>query len=215
MTQKSDTRDKKSLILAATARLLSTKGIQACGFENIAEEAGLSRQLIRYYYADLDALMADLCDHLAGTYRDILVTGIPELGDVNRLDFFLDFFFGISQDYPMPDHLEAYDAMVAYSVAAPALKQRMCDQYKILGQVIAHELAIMHPQLKGSACDELSFLFVSAMHAHWSFVASLGHSRDHGHLARHAFSAVIASYLARAPSPPVIERPWSKTAEER
>ncbi len=38
-----------------------------------------------------------------------------------------------------------------------------------------------YPQLGGRQCEELSFLFVSMMHAHWSFVATLGYSRDHSH----------------------------------
>lgn len=210
MSNSDQARDKKTQILNATATLLSQRGLQALSFENVADEAGLSRQLVRYYYADLELLMVDLCDHLANGYREILVTGIVEAGNVERLNFFLDFFFDLAEAHPMPVNLETYDAMIAYSVGSKALRDRMCDQYKTLGQVMTHELAIAYPELNDAACEELSFMFVSMMHAHWSFVASLGHSRQHSVLARAAFGRLIDSYVRDAPTAPVIERPWSR-----
>lgn len=179
-------------------------------FENVALEAGLSRQLIRYYYSTLDELIVDLCDHLGNLYREMLVNGIVDVGQVERLDFFLDFFFDLADGHPMPVNLETYDAMVAYSVGSDRLRDRMCDQYRTLGQVIVHELAIAHPELGGAACEELSFIFVSMMHAHWSFVASLGHSRDHSRLARRAFDRLIRSYIEDSSDVPLIEKPWSR-----
>ncbi|MCB1343516.1 MAG: TetR/AcrR family transcriptional regulator [Pseudooceanicola sp.] len=204
--------DRKAQILTAAARLVSTRGVQALSFENVAGEAGLSRQLVRYYYADLDSLIVDLCDHLAATYRDILLAGIPQVGKVGRLDFFLDFFFDLAEGHPMPGNLEAYDTLIAWSVGNPKLRGRMCDQYRTLGHVVVHELAIAHPQLDMAACEELSFLFVSAMHAHWSFVASLGYSREHGKLARRAIDRLIRSYLDEAPVERAMEKPWAREA---
>lgn len=203
---------KKIQILNAAAKLMSNRGIQGFSFENVADEAGLSRQLVRYYYSDLDTLIVDLCDHLANIYREMLVAGIVEVGEVGRLAFFLDFFFDLAEGHPMPINLEAYDAMIAYSVGSEALRDRMCDQYKTLGQVIVHELAIAYPELNGSACEELSFMFVSMMHAHWSFVASLGYSRQHSRLARKAIERLIESYVRDAPTAPLIERPWARGA---
>ncbi len=206
--KREQTAERKAQILGAAAGLISTRGVQALSFEAVAQEAGLSRQLVRYYYADLDALICGLCDHLAAGYRDLLIAGIIDLREVERLDFFLDFFFDLAEGRPMPGNLEAYDAMVAWSVGSTPLRERMCAQYRVLGQVMVHELAIAHPQLPMPACEELSFLFVSTMHAHWSFVASLGHSREHGRLARKAMDRLIRSYLADAE--PAMTGPWAR-----
>lgn len=210
MTTRDPSAEKKPQILAAAATLVSTRGLQALSFENVANEAGLSRQLVRYYYADVDALIVELCDYLANTYREILLSGIVQVGKVERLDFFLDFFFDLAAGHPMPGNLEAYDALIAYSVGSERLRNRMCDQYRTLGHVVVHELAIAHPELGVTACEELSFLFVSMMHAHWSFVASLGYSREHGRLARKAIDRLIRSYLDEAPVAPVMEKPWAR-----
>lgn len=203
---------KKAQILLAAAELLTRRGLQALSFESVAKEAGLSRQLVRYYFDDLDALVVALCDYFGNAYRETLIHGIVEIGKVERLDFFLDFFFDLLPEFPMPDHLEAYDAMFAYSVGCAEAADRMCGQYKTLGQVVAHEIEIAYPQLKGAACEELSFLFVSMMHAHWSFVGSLKYSRAHGRLARRAIDRLIRSYVADAGDVPTMERPWARDA---
>ena len=204
------TQDKKSQILIAAASVLSKSGVQSLSFESIAYEAGLSRQLVRYYYSSIDTLIADVCDFLGNIYQQILIAGIVDLKEVERLNFFLDFFFNLADGHPMPDYLEAYDAMVAYSVGSPELKDRMCERYYTLGRVMVHELAIAHPELEAAACEELSFMFVSMMHAHWSFVASLGYSRQHNRLARKAIDRLIQSYLNDTSDVPLIDRPWSR-----
>ena len=201
-------QDRKTQILRAATQLIKDRGLQALSFEAVAAEVGLSRQLVRYYFTDLDMLIVALCDHLGTGYREILVAGIVQVSQVQRLGFFLDFFFDLADGHPMPDNLEVYDSLLAYAVGSDDLKTRLCDQYKTLGQVIVHELAIAHPELEGQACEELSFLFVSMMHAHWSFVASLGYSRDHSRLTRNAVDRLIASYISDPAKAPLVERPW-------
>lgn len=210
MSNGDQSQDRKAHILKATTKILNEKGLQGLSFESVANEAGLSRQLVRYYFSDLDMLMSELCDYLGNVYREMLVAGIVDIGQVERLRFFLDFLFDLAEEYRIPANLETYDAMVAYAVGSNQVKERMCTKYKTLGQVIAQELAIAHPELDGPSCEELSFLFVSMMHAHWSFVASLGFSRQHSQVMRNAIDRLIASYIKDTTPSPRIERPWSQ-----
>ena len=202
--------ERKLQILRSATALIRDRGLQAMSFENLASQSGLSRQLIRYYFPDQETLIVELCDFLANEYRELLISGIVRMAQVERLGFFLDFFFDLASDHPMPDNMEVYDSFLAFAVGSDPLKTRLCDQYTTLGRVVAHELAIAYPELKGHACEELSFIFVSMMHAHWSFVASLGFSRDHGRVSRKAMERLIASYRADAPHVPLVERPWSR-----
>ncbi len=210
MKQADQPPDKKTQILDAAAHLLRVQGAQALSFENIAKEADLSRQLIRYYFSDLEDLIVELCNYLAKGYRDLLVAGVVNVGQVERLQFFLDFFFDLADGHPMPANLEVYDTLIAYSVGSDRLRENMCGQYSVLGQVMIHELAIAHPELDGKACEELSFLFVSMMHSHWSFVASLGYAREHSLLTRKAIDRLIASYIDDEVFVPVMGNPWSR-----
>ena len=196
MNHENPSLDRRAHILKATTKLLNEKGLQGFSFESVAKEAGLSRQLLRYYFSDLDHLVSELSDHLGNVYREALVEGIVEVRQVERLDFFMDFLFDLTDEFRMPDNLKVYDALIAYSVGSVQVKERMRAQYKTLGQVIAQELAIAHPTLNGPSCEELSFLFVSMMHAHWSFVASLGFSRQQSKVTRGAIERLINAYLS-------------------
>lgn len=204
------TQNKKHQILDAATRVLRVDGLQAFSFESVANEAGLSRQLVRYYYADLGSLMLELCGHLQKVYQDVITAGIVEVDEVGRLDFFLDFLFGLSESHPMPDNLEVYDAFFAFAVGSAQLRDRLREKYMTLGQVIVHELAVAHPKLDHAAYQELSFLIVSMMHAHWSYVATLGFSPDHNRLARRAVDRLIESYLNGLPTDVSTENPWSR-----
>ncbi len=203
-------QDKRNRILAATTAVIRDSGLQALSFESVAREAGVSRQLVRYYFPDLDQLITAVCDDLANGYRDTVIAGIVKVDKVDRLGFFLDFFFELADGHPMPDNLEAYDSLLAYAVGSERVRDRLCDQYNTLGKVISHELAITYPNLDGHASDELSYLFVSMMHAHWSFVASLGYAQDHGQLMRRAIDRLIESYMKD--SSRTAEKPWSRDA---
>lgn len=210
MNRRDAERDKRTQILLAVAELIRDHGIQAISFERIAKQAGLSRQLLRYYFTDQDKIIVDLCDFLANRYRERLIAGIVDLGQSKRLDFFLDFFFDLAEGHPMPDDLEVYDSLVAYAVGSGAMKERLCGQYLTLGQVVGHELAIAYPELEGRLCEELSFLFVSMMHAHWSFVATLGYSRDHSRLTRRAIDRLIESYITDRTPVTGLAQPWAR-----
>ena len=210
MASHDQSQEKKIQILKAATNVLTEKGLQGLSFESVANEAGLSRQLLRYYFTDLDMLVSELCDYLGNVYRELLVAGIVEVGEVERLRFFFDFLFDLAEEHRMPANLEAYDAMVAYSVGSEIVNERLSAQYQTLGQVISQELAIAHTELDSPACEELSFIFVSMMHAHWSFVASLGYSRQHSQVIRNAIDRLIASYIDDEPSRPRIKSPWTK-----
>ena len=202
--------DRRTQILQAATRVLKDSGVQALSFEAVAREGNVSRQLVRYYFADLDALIVALCEYLGNGYRDMLVNGILKVGQVERLPFFLDFFFDLADGNPMPDNLEAYDSLLAFAVGSDALRERLCGQYLTLGQVVVHELAIAYPDMDRHACEELSFIFVAMMHANWSFVATLGYAQDHGRVMRKAIDRLIASYAAEAEHVPMIEKPWTR-----
>lgn len=206
------TTDKKVIVLDGATIVLRERGLQALSFENIANQTGLSRQLIRYYYPDLERLMIDLCDHLAASYREILVIGVQEIGQVHRLDLFLDFFFGVNDRYPMPDNLEVYDAFFAFAVGSSELRDRLCGVYEMLGHVFLHELSIAHPDLQDYVCQELSFIFVSMMHAHWSYVATLGYSDEHGRISRDALGRLIESHVVHPAPAPATQQTWRRSS---
>lgn len=203
--------DKRQQIVQAAFSVAMTQGVQALRFDVIAGEAGLSRQLIRYYFDGNEALMVALCDHLADAYRQALISGAARIDDKKRLDFFFDFYFDLLEDQRKPRDDQAYDAVFAIATGSPAVRKNLQTQYGLLGQVLSHEIQISYPDLAPQDCLELSYLFVCLMYGHWKMVATLGYAEDHRYISRRAIDRLIHSYVQKSHPASGRIRPWSES----
>lgn len=202
--------DKKAALVEVAFEILQNGGLQALSFSTIAKTAGLSRQLVRYYFDDMEALMVALCDHLASAYRAAMIAGVVEREDSQRLEFFLDFYFDLVENPRKPRDDSAFDACLSFAAGSPAVRENLRSQYGLLGQVVSHEVQLQHPQMRSEHAMELSYLFVCLMYGHWKMVASLGYSEEHKVISRKAMSRLIASYVAHPDAPSGQSQAWSK-----
>jgi AcrR family transcriptional regulator len=193
---------KPEIVEAAFSAILKN-GLPLISYDLIAQEADMSRQLIRHYFPDPVELMVAVCDRLAAAYRDCLMKGILNAQSPTRLKTFLDFYFDFlsDRDLAKPVDDNVYDAMFALASTHPGIRQNLHDQYNLLQYTIAHEVQVSHPQLNQKACLELGYLFVSLMYGHWKMVATLGFSRSHNAVTRAAVDRLIDSYVERYDDP--------------
>src|SRR5690606_26793894 len=80
-------------IVAGAIKAIGRFGLPLPSYDLIAEEADMSRQLIRHYFPDSETLMVAVCDGLAAAYKDLLAKGILAAESTERLPMFLDFYF--------------------------------------------------------------------------------------------------------------------------
>ncbi len=208
---------RKPEIVAGAIAALNKHGLSMISFDLIADEADMSRQLIRHYFPDTEALMVAVCDGLAAVYKDALMRGILATKATERLPMFLDFYFDLlgdkdpakdpAREFAKPRDDAAYDAMLSVATGCAAVRRNLHDQYQLLQMTIAHEVQISNPTLPQSACREIGFLFVSLMYGHWKMVATLGFSEDHNRVTRAAVDRLIASYVAHYDDPDRAEAP--------
>lgn len=185
---------KRARIVEAAFAVLMKSGLPPLSFDAIANEAGVSRQLVRYYFESAEDLMVELCDRLADSYRQALIDNAARLDDSNRLEMFLDFYFDILDGAPKPKDDQAYDAMMSLATGSARIRTNLRGQYTLLGQVLAHEFRVANPGLSLRACEELSYLFVCLMYGHWKMVATLGVSTSHNRVTRAAMDRLIRDY---------------------
>lgn len=187
---------RRPAIVQAAIKTIGKHGLPLPSYDLIAEEADMSRQLIRHYFPDPEALMVSVCDGLAAAYKEALMKGILAADKTERLPMFLDFYFdflaGAGLAKPADD--ATYDAMMSLAAGSAKVRKKLHDQYDLLHYTIAHEVQISNPTLSQSACREIGYLFVAIMYGHWKMVATLGFSTDHNHIARAAIDRLIASY---------------------
>jgi len=186
--------DRKSQIIVGAFNALKKKGLPDLSYDTVAEESGLSRQLIRYHFPDHEALMIAVCDYLAGLYREALITNAGQLEGAARVEMFLDFYFDLLSDSPKPRDDQVYDAMFSLAARSTPVRKALVGQYSLLGQILSHEFELQFEHLDRQAAQELSYIFVSLMYGHWKMVASLGFTEEHKKIARHAMTRLIRSY---------------------
>lgn len=144
--------------------------------DDIAEAAGMSRQLVRHYFPNPETIMLGVCDALAASYREALTRGVLVGATTSRL-----------------------------ATGSEAVRKNLREQYDLLHHVIAHEVQISHPELNQKACREIGFLFVSLMYGHWKMVATLGFSDAHNRVSRQAMDRLIDSYLQNYQDPDEVD----------
>lgn len=187
--------DQRKLdIVSGAFSVLLKNGLPMLSYDLIAQESGVSRQLVRYYFADPEDLMIALCDHLAALYREALIQGVLARQQDNRLEFFFDFYFDLVEGTAKPRDDQVYDAVMSLAAGNPTVRDNLRGQYSLLGQVVSHEIHLRYPQIGREGADELSYLFVCLMYGHWKMVASLGLSEDHKHITRQALDRLIQTY---------------------
>ncbi|WP_425418305.1 TetR/AcrR family transcriptional regulator [Oricola indica] len=194
---------RKPEIVEAAFNAILKNGLPHISYDLIAQEADMSRQLIRHYFPDPIELMVAVCDRLAAAYRDCLMRGILNAQTPQRLKTFLDFYFDFlsDRDLEKPRDDSVYDAMFSLAAAHPKIRENLHAQYNLLQYTIAHEVQVSYPQLNQKACLELGYLFISLMYGHWKMVATLGFSTSNNKVTRAAVDRLIESYVARYDDP--------------
>lgn len=188
--------DQRQQIIEGFARTLHELGPPHPPYNRIEEATGISRQLVRYYFSEPDALMLAVSDHLADAYRMALVSGVESLTGAKRLHFIFDFYFDLVETLPKPRDDQAYDAMFGYAAGSDRIRTNLRGQYTLLGQVLQLEVKMQFPDLSLADCAEISYLFVCIMYGHWKLVASLGLVEDHKLISRRAIDRIIDSYAS-------------------
>lgn len=198
---------RKPEIVQATMKAINKNGLSMLSYDVIAQEADMSRQLIRHYFPDPETLMVAVCDALAANYRDLLMKGILDANSPHRLSMFLDFYFNFLTDKGLvkPADDVIYDAMFSLATGSEAIRANLHEQYTVLQYTIAHEVQVSNPQMSQKACKEIGFLFVSLMYGHWKMVATLGFSVDYNRVTRTALDRIIASYIDHYEDPDLAE----------
>ena len=203
---------RKEEIVSAAFKALMGEGAQMLSNDTIARYGGLSRQLVRYYYPDQEDLLIDLCDYLAGLYRDALISEVMKSEGRDRLTTFFDFYFDLLEDNRKPRDDQVYDALMSLAARSDRVRINLRNQYSLLGQVLSHELELEYPMLGSQEAQELSYLFVCLMKGHWKMVASLGLSEDHRHVTRTAIERLLESYLDGSTDSTTSVRIWTRDA---
>ncbi|MCK9274331.1 MAG: TetR/AcrR family transcriptional regulator [Syntrophales bacterium] len=101
MQKQEDVMDKDQLILEAAKRVYVRKGMDGAVMQDIADEAGMSRTALHYYFRNkkklFDAVFDDLFDHFLPEVEEIIYSDIPFR---NKVAWFVDHYLDLLKENP-------------------------------------------------------------------------------------------------------------------
>jgi len=154
MGRKSRAEERRELILAAFERCIAHHGIDV-PLEQIADEAGVQRSLIRHYLGNRDELVEQVIARIAEAYPP-RVAELLQAAAAQGVVGVLDFFF--SDDLEATDWDNVILAVVNTAQGRyPQAKRRLAAMMEQITTGIAEALARLFPAAGEAACYQAAY----------------------------------------------------------
>lgn len=174
-------------ILDATSRVLARWGMDGLTLEKVADEAGLSRSLVRHFVGNRDDLIASYRQRLFDRYSYDFLSAQVQDGETHASDVVLEILFDGASNY---DDFAAIDAIIASSHTDPALRADILTIYRGLETAIANAVRHDHPEWESRQVESTAYQVLSLAYGHWTMYA-LGFPDDRRDAARDAIRSLL------------------------
>ncbi|MDJ0841960.1 MAG: TetR/AcrR family transcriptional regulator [Acidobacteriota bacterium] len=169
MGRKSLKEERSSMILDAFERCVARFGLDGTSLENIAEEAGVKRGLIRHYLGNREALIIALAERVVARYRmvvDTMLTGLPAKG---RGEALLDALFP-AETQSTTDDIMVMESLIAASDRIERVHRLMHDWMESYVRQIAGELGRAYPDSESEHCLAVAYGVIGIAFNHESLM---------------------------------------------
>jgi AcrR family transcriptional regulator len=189
MARPSLAETRRPELLEAYGRSLLKHGSEGATLDRIAEEAGVTRGLVRHYLGNRVDVDRALLDHI----RERYVNGLQALGagrsPVERLPAIIEGMFEGSSDDPTA---RLVDTLLGASADDPLLRERLREMYLELERLLASELAEAYPRSRPAARRRVAYGIVCLAGMNESLI-ELGMPADRAGAARACAEQLVAS----------------------
>ena len=154
------TEERTTLILEAFARCVARQGLDATSLENVADEAGVKRSILRHYIGNRDDLIHALAERVIAKYRkDVadMVASLPQQGTVEEL---LDYLFWDGHGTVSED-VQVVEALIAASGHSQSLRDKLTVLIDDFSRTIADLLARDFPNAAAQRRWDVAYGVVS------------------------------------------------------
>ncbi|MCU0479854.1 MAG: TetR/AcrR family transcriptional regulator [Anaerolineae bacterium] len=190
MGRKSLSEARTNEILDAFGRCIIKYGLDT-SLEQVAEEAGMTRSIIRHYIGNREEVVNTLIERVTHDYLNTLQRlgdGIP---DEKLIDLLLDYLFGGLPDYDAVDKL-ILDILMTAKNRYPVAKQRLRDLFTHIITLLANDFQRLYSHNTPDKCREVAYGVLCLAMSNESFVW-IGMDAQHHVMARQQAIYLIES----------------------
>ncbi len=161
------TEERTALILDAFARCVARQGLDATSLENVADEAGVKRSILRHYIGNRDDLVLALAERSLGKYRADVATMVASMPDNRPAHALLDYlFWDDGEDYA--EDVQVVEAMIAAAARDDHLRTLVKAWFDDFIQAVADILCRHFPSADKSRCWSVAYGVVGIYYNHES-----------------------------------------------
>ena len=146
MPRRDLTEERTAQILDAFARCVVKYGLDGTSLEQVAEEAGVKRSILRHYVGNRDALINAMVERVVNKYSQqlgMMVAYLPKTGN-ERIETLLSLLF---QPEPAESAQEAFvfETLIAAAGRYPQLRARLREPIEEFVDTVADQLELVFP----------------------------------------------------------------------
>ncbi|MEM7124687.1 MAG: TetR/AcrR family transcriptional regulator [Chloroflexota bacterium] len=157
MGRKSLAAERTEEILDAFERCILKYGLEGTSLEQVAEEAGVKRSIIRHYIGNREQVVTALIDRLMSDYEQGLTDLFTSRPQSERVSTLLDALFGEQDDDDERTSRILAEILAAGQERYPEPLARFVTIYEAMIQQIAQALGELYPNAAAEQCHEVAF----------------------------------------------------------
>lgn len=189
MGRKSLAKERRENLLDAFERCIVKFGLEGTSLEQVAEEAGMTRSIIRHYIGNRDDLVNALIERIVTQYGEQLEAEYAAVPDEQRIAYTLDDMFSKKETRNNHDSIIISVLMTAKD-RYPKAKKMLVQLFEAIIQSVAKDLRNHYPKASKDACYQVAYALICMSEMHESFMW-LGLKKRHYKDARFVAEALL------------------------
>lgn len=163
--------ERRTQVLDAFIALVGEHGLEAVTLDQVAQEAGVQRPVIRHFVGNRAELIRQAVDRIAEVYEAEIRTVIGPSPDVGTL---LDTLFGETWVEGVGGHDAAFDALLLEAAREPGTAAAVRRAYAVLLDEVASALRRHAPGADESMVRDTAYA-ITCLAEHNATMIALGH----------------------------------------
>ncbi|MDZ4722274.1 MAG: TetR/AcrR family transcriptional regulator [Roseiflexaceae bacterium] len=181
---------RREEILAAFERCVARYGIEA-SLEQIADEAGIRRSLIRHYIGNREELVNSLIERITQDYPAHVAAAFLHTDGAHEVQAILDYLFRVELDDNTSDAIIVHVMMTAKE-RYPQAKNSLLHMFAMFISHLADALARAYPQAPLSQCQQIAYAIFCLAQTNESMLW-VGFDQSHNQSARQSAELLLRS----------------------
>ena len=165
MGRKNLAKERREELLDAFERCILNYGLEGASLDQVAEEAGMKRSIIRHYIGNRDELIDALIERITTQIMQQHDSTGLYIEPLALIQAVLDEMFAEEREFNTRDKI-IFDILMAAKTRYPRAKQMLVEMFENLVMGFASDLQRAYPSASPEACNQVAYaiLCMSEMH---------------------------------------------------